>query len=139
MLWKRIVVNGISLDYNFNDSSANDISTTGTLNAGIHTITAEYDGTSTKIYVDGKINQTISNKKPSIELFDELTIGATQLKIAASVTNADTNSATLKYVYSYEKFLNNQIYSVRIYNRALNDSEIKYNYLTDMYRFGSGI
>ena len=72
------------------------------------------------------------------------------------ITNTDTTSILECYrlnIYStyegkrdevdvtfqYKEFLNNEVYSVRVYNRALTNAEITYNYITDYHRFGSGV
>lgn len=38
--------------------------------------------------------------------------------------------------FEYEEFFNDEIYSVRVYNKALNEDEIGKNFAKDKYRFG---
>lgn len=84
-----------------------------TLDTGVlHTITATYDGTTAKIYIDGMVTKSyaISNAVISPNTAKEMIIGR----------NPNTDG-----------WLNAKIYSARIYNRALTETEIKQNMNAD--------
>ncbi|MGN1299719.1 MAG: hypothetical protein ACI4UE_07045, partial [Candidatus Scatovivens sp.] len=168
--------NGIKSYYWGNDVVADD---ENGLSSGVHTASVEYDGTNTKIYLDGVLKAQ-EGKTPNTEL-REITIGATNMKTTVQyIDNLRNNSSIRAYIYcsekwtctskttnterssilqdvyaalyssyegkrneinmtfQYQEFLNDEVYSVRIYDRALSSAEIKYNYITDYYRFGSG-
>ena len=57
---------------------------------------------------------------------------------AATYQTYDGKVDNVEIQYEYLNFLNNSIYSVRFYDKVLSEDEIKRNYYTDMYRFGSG-
>ena len=84
-----------------------------TLDTGVlHTITATYDGTTAKIYIDGIVTKSyaIANAVISPNTTKEMIIGR----------NPNTDG-----------WLNAKIYSARIYNRALTETEIKQNMNAD--------
>ena len=84
-----------------------------TLDTGVlHTITATYDGTTAKIYIDGMVTKSyaIANAVISPNTAKEMIIGR----------NPNTDG-----------WLNAKIYSARIYNRALTETEIKQNMNAD--------
>ena len=105
------------------------------LTEGTHTATVLYDGTNTKIYIDGAHAISL-NLVPNLQDEVEFTIGATNRKMDVDiVSGTSTNKGEIHYAFDYTEFLNDTVYSVRIYDRALNDKEIEYNYNIDASRF----
>lgn len=119
-------------------NNGNDLNTGTILSNGTHTATVVYDGINTKIYLDGK-HVTSSDSKPDAQnIHDvEFTVGATNRVIEVSLyTNGSILSrGRISYTFTYEEFLNDTVYSVRIYDRALNEKEIQHNYEIDFERF----
>ena len=77
-----------------------------------------------------------------------LTVGATHLKVATSLPdlgakwccalglwNRNHCYANINYTLDYQEFFDGNIYSVRIYDRALEENEIKQNRMVDEGRF----
>lgn len=79
----------------------------------IYTITVLYNGTNRRIYLNGEMVAE-DNATPNT-ILGNITIGD-------EIPNQDG-------------FFNGKVYSVRIYDRALTDEEIKNNYNIDKYRF----
>lgn len=124
----------------------NDKDTGTILNKGRHTITVKYDKDEnndgntddyyTYIYLDGKeISGAKSKRKPNT-LVREITVGATNKRLKTYL-NDDLKQGRITFEFEYIEFLNDKVYSVRIYDRALSQSEITHNYNLDNIRFGS--
>ena len=93
---------------------SNDLRTTSVLDSqNSYVVTALYDGLNRKIYLNG---------------VQKATDTATPTVILGNVTIGDE-------IPGQDGFFNGEVYSVRIYNRALTDEEIKNNYNVDKYRF----
>lgn len=93
---------------------SNDLRTESILESGrTYTVTALYNGTNRKVYVNG-IQKASDSATPNV------TIG--------NITIGDE-------IPGQDGFFNGKVYSVRIYNRALTDAEINNNYMVDQYRF----
>lgn len=78
-----------------------------------YTITALYDGKNRKIYLNGK-QRALDAVSPNVVL--------------GNVTIGDE-------IPGQDGYFNGKVYSVRIYNRGLTDSEVYENYIIDKYRF----
>lgn len=88
----------------------------------IYSTVVTYDGNLLKFYVDGYfVGEYINSNGIKYPLNN------TYLMLGS---NPSGNVATVD-------FLNGSIYSVRVYDRALNEAEIKYNYLIDSARYKS--
>lgn len=85
-----------------------------------NTATLTYDGTYLKLYIDGKVVSSLENNG-GIVYPSKNTI----LVISGNPSGKNVNI----------QFFSGKVYSVRIYNRALTDEEIKNNYNVDKYRF----
>ncbi len=92
----------------------NDLWTTSVLESdSSYIVTALYNGVNRKIYLNG---------------VQKVTDTATPNVILGNVTIGDE-------IPGQDGFFNGEVHSVRIYNRALTDEEIKNNYNVDKYRF----
>ena len=124
----------------------NDTVIENVLSEGVHTVTVLYgkedDETNkqTKIYVDGALKAT-STKAPNT-IIREISVGATNIQTHTDLSkNGDYNkkdNGIIQFSFKYKEFLNSNVYSVRIYNKALSQNEVKQNYIIDNIRFGSG-
>ena len=87
-----------------------------------YTLTASYNGSTIKLYINGELKNTLSYSgaisKPG------------NSTVFALSCNPNGSSPTSPY-------LNGTIYSVRKYNRALNDTEIRKNYNEDIRKANS--
>lgn len=93
---------------------SNDLKTTSILDIqNSYVVTALYDGVNRKIYLNG-VQKAIDTATPNV--------------ILGNVTIGDE-------IPNQDGFFNGKVYSVRIYNKALTDEEIKNNYNIDKYRF----
>lgn len=95
------------------------VTTTGIDSNTYHTIVGTYDGTTMKLYIDGKLDKQANYTgavKPSTA---PMTIGANP---SASAT--------------YANYTNCEVLAASIYQRALTEAEVKANYNIDQSRFG---
>ena len=76
-----------------------------------YNLTVTFSGTTAKLYIDGQITNTVTFTDAS-------------LNFPLTIFTAGTRTNSL-----------GDIYSVKVYNRALNDSEVKTNYEVDKERF----
>ena len=114
--------NGVVLQLNkgvpgFSIGSGKTIASDETIDLGInHTITGTYDGSNVKLYVDGVLKKTLSSTAGISNPSDStpMVIGCNP-----NETGCDTH------------YTNANIYAVRVYNRALTESEIKQNMNAD--------
>ena len=114
--------NGLVLQLNkgvpgFSIGSGKTIASDETIDLGInHTITGTYDGSNVKLYVDGVLKKTLSSTAGISNPSDStpMVIGCNP-----NETGCDTH------------YTNANIYAVRVYNRALTESEIKQNMNAD--------
>ena len=119
--------NTIRMEFWGND---NDVSPS--ISNGKHTLSVTYDSSSRKIimYLDGQnIYERIKSTVPNT-LVQEITVGAVNYSILSLF-----NPNTIELQFHYLEFLNDHVYSVRIYDRALIEDEIKKNFMIDDGRF----
>lgn len=119
-----------SLKTNYDFKSVHTIST-------VHKI-EENGKHSIYTYMNGMLLKEEKDITVTDKFAPEITIGAMEYTETqtSSVTVNDYNDYELQYQYT--KVLNNPVYSVRIYDKALSSTEIATNYATDKTRFGSG-
>ena len=86
----------------------------------LHTATLTYDGSYLELHIDGKKVSSLKNNGGI-----GLPVNNTILAISGNPSGKNVNI----------QFFSGKVYSVRIYNRALTDEEIKNNYNVDKYRF----
>ena len=119
--------NGLVLQLNkgvpgFSIGSGKAITSDETMGSDLnHTITGTYDGSTVKLYVDGVLKKTLSSTAGISNPSDStpMVIGCNP-----NETGCDTH------------YTNANIYAVRVYNRALTESEIKQNMNADRVSTG---
>ena len=119
--------NGLVLQLNkgvpgFSIGSGKTIASDETIDLGVnHTITGTYDGSTVKLYVDGVLKKTLSSTAGISNPTDTtpMVIGCNP-----NTTGCDTH------------YTDADIYAVRIYNRALTETEIKQNMNADRISAG---
>jgi len=97
------------------------VNTTSSINDGnIHHIQAVYDGSQIKVYFDGVLEATASQTGNILNRNAKLFIGV-----------GTTNATSPSYAYAW----NGNIYSVKLYNKALTAAEVLQNYNATKGRF----
>ena len=97
------------------------VNTTSSINDGnIHHIQAVYDGSQIKVYFDGVLEATASQTGNILNRNAKLFIGV-----------GTTNATSPAYQYAWD----GNIYSVKLYNKALTAAEVLQNYNATKGRF----
>jgi hypothetical protein len=119
--WRLLIVNVGFYRFQFDILVANQVYTVRSNfvfdTSSIYHITATYDGTSLKMYINGNLQ-------------DDLLVSG----------NLDSSSNDIKIArnssYNPSRHLNQNFYNLKIYNRALSAAEIQQNYNALRSRFG---
>ena len=107
----------------FSIGSGKKVSSDETMGSDLnHTITGTYDGSTVKLYVDGVLKKTLSSTAGISNPTDSTPM----------VIGCNPNETGCDAYYT-----NANIYAVRVYNRALTESEIKQNMNADRISTGS--
>lgn len=107
----------------FSIGSGKKVSSDETMGSDLnHTITGTYDGSTVKLYVDGVLKKTLSSTAGISNPSDSTPM----------VIGCNPNETGCDAYYT-----NANIYAVRVYNRALTESEIKQNMNADRISTGS--